>query len=175
MFVLSSFFISLSPSFSFYHCLWFFVSLYWKKTFFTLLFFLCLYIRASRMYEISLSLKLCCFVFLSVYLNLVFLCLPTFFYWPRPDDNCISWLMKMKLKLSGQSPKITNCPSKFYTPDHKRYRRPKITKQIKNNFRFFFHFFFTFFAFFCFFAYLLDSRSISRYRINSFRRNKRKL
>ncbi len=109
MFVLSSFFISLSPSFSFYHCLWFFVSLYWKKTFFTLLFFLCLYIRASRIYEISLSLKLCwsfcCFVYLSVYLNLVFLCLPTFFYWPRPDDNCISWLMK--LKLSGQSPKIT--------------------------------------------------------------------
>jgi hypothetical protein len=37
-----------------------------------------------------------------------------------------------------------NCPSKFYTPDHKRYRRPKITKQIKNNFRFFFYFFFAF-------------------------------
>jgi len=81
-----------------------------------------------------------------------------FFYWPRPDDNCISWLMK--LKLSGQSPKITNCPSKFYTPDHKKYRRPKITKQIKNNFRFFFYFFLLFSRIFWIVVQSQDTESI---------------
>jgi hypothetical protein len=67
---------------------------------------------------------------------------------------------EIKLKLSGQSPKITNCPSKFYTPDHKRYRRPKITKQIKNNFRFFFYFFLLFSRIFWIVVQSQDTESI---------------